>query len=144
MRTISVADELLANGMLPSLFNDLFGAPVRTPSKGRAAPGKAFPLDVEEREGGYAVIADLPGISKEAIEITVEDERLTIAVTPPKSGDAEKRQFLHRERRATEMTRSVLLKDAAADSVEAELKDGVLTVLIKKDERHLPKRIQIR
>lgn len=145
MRTLSVPESLFTNGRMPFIFNDLVSDLLpRAAQPTGSQKQRAFPIDVEERDGGYAVIANLPGVAKDAIEITVEDERLTIAVTAPKEEDEAAKRYLHRERRPGAMSRTVVLQDASAENVEAVLQDGVLTVTVKKDEKHQPRRIQIR
>lgn len=145
MRTLCVPENLFANSRAPYLFNDLVNELLPRANNCTAAPkASLFPLDVEERDGGYAIVANLPGVGKEAVDITLVNERLTIKVAEPKADEANAKRYLHRERRAGAMERTIALKDAAPESIEAVLQDGVLTVFVKKDERRLPKKIQIR
>ena len=93
-----------------------------------------FKVDVSESDTGYLVEADLPGISKDNLDIEMEDDKLTIAVNYDESKDDSdaSKNYVHRERRHYSMTRTAYLKDADAEKISAKLENGVLTLDIPK------------
>ncbi len=106
-----------------------------------------FRMDVAEYKDRYVLTADMAGIKKEEIEITLNDSRLSIDVKPnaevQDSSDSEVNYIL-RERRIGAMNRTIVLPFATSErSIDASMKDGILTVTIKKDEALLPKKITV-
>jgi HSP20 family protein len=102
-------------------------------------------VDVEEEDKAYMIKADLPGVSPENVEVTLERGVLTIR-GERKSERKEKRDNYHRiERFSGSFLRRFSLPDAAdSDGVEADLKNGVLQVRIPKQEKAISRRIEIK
>lgn len=100
-------------------------------------------LDVSETASAYTLQLDMPGVSKEAIKISIEGRRVSIDAEQPKpasaaTGDADGKQapsaqLLYRERALTRYSRSVSLPQEVnqADS-NAKLENGVLTLTLVK------------
>ena len=102
-------------------------------------------IDVVETGDAYMLIADLPGIKKDDIELAVAGNLLTIKGTKRIEQHSEKRKFLRKETWAGSFNRTIELPpNIAADSIEAELKDGVLAVRIGKKEEAKTKSIAIK
>jgi HSP20 family protein len=101
-------------------------------------------LDAFEDKDKYVVSVELPGLSKEAINVTVHDGVLTIS-GERKSNTESKDGTVHRtERSYGKFSRSVSLPTAVkADKVSAGYKDGVLIVEIPKAEEARPKNVAI-
>ena len=133
---------------LPAWLDDL-------PSvAGRPLRVQTIPLDVYETADGLAVEASLPGFDKADVEVTLEKGTLSIraekqelheeANAPDEPGGDDRTYFL-RERRYGLTSRSILIGDNYdADSIEGSLKDGVLSVRLRKAEAAQPKRVAIR
>lgn len=85
-------------------------------------------VDVYQNDAGYLVIADVPGATKEGLEVKVEDRQLTL------QGPLGAAQF----RREWQLPR-----DVDAEGIEAELMHGVLTLTLPKLEAARPRRIEI-
>lgn len=101
------------------------------------------PLSLWEEEGNYFVDIDLPGVTADAVEITVEKNQLQIAADR-KAPEGE-RQYRYRERPFGRVERTLVLPESAdADSIEAELKDGVLRVKFGKRAEAQPKKIAVK
>lgn len=124
---------------VPFPFDNLFSDAVLKP-RSRA---KGFSVDVEETSEGYVLSADLPGVSKDLVDISLEGSQLTIAVKAPETSADESRKALHRERRPIVSVRKFELPKEVSQEVEASLRDGVLTLYLKKDEAKSPKKIAI-
>ena len=106
-----------------------------------------FRMDVAEYQDKYVIVADLPGKATSDVDITLHNSHLSIGVTSQveveRSADRGVR-FILRERRSGTMRRTVQLPHATSEkNVEATMKDGVLTVTIKKDESSTPKKIAV-
>lgn len=116
-----------------------------------------FECDVVETENGYKVIAELPGIKKDQIEVEENsgESTITIKVKPLEETEGSdwekvegnKEKFLWRERYhlKKEFGRAFSLpRDCDLDSGSANLVDGVLTLSFSKKEAHKPKKILIK
>jgi len=113
--------------------------------EGRLASGAWIPLDLIEGDEGYRVVAEVPGVPKDAISLSVEANVLTLRVQKEVPAPAEGESLHARERVFGEFTRSVSLpRDIDVDRIAAEYTDGVLTVTIGKSERAKPRHIEIR
>ncbi len=102
-------------------------------------------FEVFERKDGYVFKGDLPGVKDEDLEITLTENRLTISG----KRDAEKRdqgeRFYAYERAYGTFTRTFTLPEGVdGEHVQAELKDGVLTLVVPKKPEVQPKKISIK
>lgn len=101
-------------------------------------------VDIREEAERFVVQADLPGVDAEAIELTVEGDRLTIRGERRLEPAADGAPILRGERRGGRFERIFRLPETAAgDGVEARYRHGVLTVAIPKSRAALPYRIEV-
>ena len=112
--------------MLDDFFNDSL-----MPSS-RNLLRDSFKLDIEDKETEYLIAAEMPGIKREEIDLSIEDENLCISVNRSEESSKEEKNFVHRERRSSSMSRRVRLADAKLDEIKAKLEEGILTVTIPK------------
>lgn len=103
------------------------------------------PVDIHETDGAFVCTADLPGLSKDDIEVTVEDGTLTISGERTfENTENEKAQLRRVERSYGSFRRSFTLPTGIdAKKVEAKFKDGVLTLTLPKAETAKPRRITV-
>ena len=103
------------------------------------------PFDVSETEGEVIVKAEIPGMKVEDIDITLTDGLLTIK-GERKMEKEDKQEDYHRiERHFGTFSRSLNLGlKVKADGIDADYKDGVLTVTLPKAEEDKPKRIEVK
>lgn len=113
------------NNMLEDFFNDDF--PFR-----RNLQNDSFKIDLQENEKEYVVEAELPGFTKENVNLSFEDGRLKISVKKEESIEEKNKNYIHRERKLSSMERVILLSDVAESEVKAKLDNGVLTINIPK------------
>jgi HSP20 family protein len=102
----------------------------------------APPVDIFEDEDGLVVLADLPGISPEGLDVRVEQRVLTITAhaEPPPSGTP-----LHREYESTNFFRQFQLPEEIDTArIQAELKQGVLTLRLPRAPKEPPRRVEVR
>lgn len=94
-----------------------------------------FKIDVKEDEKAYFIDAELPGVKKEEINLALDDGRLSISVEREEKVEDEKENYVHRERRYGSYQRSVYLADANPEGIDAKLEDGLLKVVVQKQEK---------
>jgi HSP20 family protein len=94
-----------------------------------------FKVDVVDEYKSYVVEAELPGVEKKDINVQLNEGRLQISVAREEAKEETDKRYIHRERRYTSMSRSVYLEDARAEDVSAKLEDGVLRVVVPKEEK---------
>ncbi|MBI5783231.1 MAG: Hsp20/alpha crystallin family protein [Gammaproteobacteria bacterium] len=102
-------------------------------------------MDIRERENEYVVRAELPGVKKEDVQITLENGVLTIsAETESEKEEKEDGQILRRERRYGKYVRSLRMgAQVDGDRLKASYKDGVLELILPKAEAAKPRKITV-
>jgi HSP20 family molecular chaperone IbpA len=120
-------------------------APQQQPTRRAAQDERAMVprVDVLEDESGITLLADLPGVPREQLELKVEGDTLLIegtvaAPTPEQLEPLYAEVRLPRYRRAFTLSREL---DAAA--IQAQLRDGVLNLRIPKQAHAQPRRIEV-
>ena len=102
----------------------------------------APPVDIFEAEDAIVVIADLPGVDKNDVDIRVEDGILTIKGRADYSPPA---NILRSEFSLEGYFRQFQLSDEVdQDRISAETKNGVLTIKLPKAEKSKPKQIKVK
>jgi HSP20 family protein len=102
------------------------------------------PIDIYESEDGLVLLADLPGVTLDTLELQVQDNKLTLfgRVKLPLAEDAALR---HCEYHEGDFLRSFILSDEVDyDRIKATLNNGVLKVDLPKAHKTEPRRIQVR
>jgi HSP20 family protein len=102
-------------------------------------------FEVKETKDTYVFKADLPGIEEKDLEITFTGNRLTVSGRREAERHAEGESYYARERSYGTFNRSFTLPEGVeAEHAEAELKHGVLTVTIPKQEAVKPRKISLK
>ena len=110
----------------------------------RSLAGDTFKIDIQDNDTEYTIEAELPGVKKEDVEITLNDGRLNISVKKEEVSENKSKKYIHRERKYAQMSRSILLADADDEGIKAKLEEGVLTIQVpKKQHEDTSKRIMI-
>jgi HSP20 family protein len=106
--------------------------------------GWAPALDVHEDANNFIIRAELPGLKREDIEVSLQDGALVIS-GERKSEKVEEGVEIHRQERFYgKFQRALTLPTpVAADKVKAQYKDGVLTITLPKTEEAKPKQIDV-
>jgi HSP20 family protein len=109
-----------------------------TPTRQREAPGRAVTVnprvDVLETENEFLVLADMPGVKPEDVDIRFEKGELAVHGRRAAGRNSEPTAF-HRT--------FAVAETIAADKISADLKAGVLTIRLPKVEAVKPKRITV-
>ena len=120
-------------------------APARRPQpRDREQPTLTPRVDVLEDGTGITLLADLPGVARDALEIHVEGDSLTIEgqvspVTPEAMAATYAEVRVPRYRRMFTLSREL-----DGSRIEAQMKDGVLRLRIPKQEHAQPRRVQVK
>jgi HSP20 family protein len=118
------------------LSEQLFGG------SGRGAP-RSFPMDAYRRGEAFHVELDLPGVDPDSIDLTVEQNTLTVRAErrfEPQEGD----ELIVSERPQGTFSRQLMLSNSLdSERLGAEYVNGVLRLTIPVAEQAKPRRIQI-
>ena len=101
------------------------------------------PTDILEREDGFHIFMDLPGVAPEDLAIDLEQNELTVRAKS--SYDAGENQALRSEFNPVSYKRVFTLSDMVdRENIKAVIKDGVLDLFLPKAESMKPRRIEIK
>jgi HSP20 family protein len=101
-------------------------------------------VDIEETDSAYRIEAELPGLNKDDVQITMENNVLRIAGERKLEKDVRKDNFHRIERVYGTFQRSFALpQQVDSEHVQASFKDGILTVLVPKSAQARPRKIEI-
>lgn len=109
-------------------FDRFFDAPFAALSTGNAG----FKMNVEDAGTAYVVTAELPGVTRDQIDVELNEGRLSVSVEKKESDEEKGKNYLHKETGEWSATRGVYLKDAATEGLTARMDGGVLTVNVPK------------
>ena len=103
-----------------------------------------YPVDIREDADHYYIEAEMPGFTKDQVNITLENGVLSI-VAERRQVEQPKGETHLNERRFTRVARSFTLPNAVNESnVEASLTDGVLRIELHKREEVKPRKIAVK
>ena len=104
----------------------------------------AVPLDVTQQGENTLIRASMPGVSPEDIQVSIEDNVLTIKGQTVKEVQDEGETYLMRERRTGSFHRALRLPDSVdPDKVEPRYEHGVLTISVPKAEAKRARHLQV-
>lgn len=116
-----------------SLLDDFFTEPYFR-LRGRDITGSLWPrIDISEEDKTYRIRADLPGMKKEDIDVSIEGDTLTISGTKVDESREEEGKYSHYERSYGNFERSFTIPDNVdSENVSASYKNGVLELELTK------------
>lgn len=128
-------------------FTSLFDAMFREsglPSEDISNRAWMPPVNIRETDGAYFVEADLPGLTKKDVDITLENNLLKLSGERRFEKDTSEENY-HRVERAygTFLRTFALPSQVDPEGVKASFKDGVLTIEVPKAEEARPRKIAI-
>lgn len=101
-------------------------------------------VDIREEEHRYVLTADIPGVSRDAIDISLEKGVLTVSGERRTADGEQAEGFVRRERAAGTFRRQFTLPETVnSENISATAKDGVLRIEIPKQEKPQPRRITV-
>jgi HSP20 family protein len=132
---------------LEDLQNRVLGAlhPAKTRNGGEGMSEWSPAVDISEDDTEYLIKAELPEVTRDQVDVSVEDGTIVITGSRVFEKEENNRRYHRVERAYGSFSRSFSLpKDADADKVHADFKDGVLRVHLPKSEQAKPKRIEVK
>ncbi len=129
------------------IFTNLGLTPARTADgKETMTVSEWTPLvDITEDEKEYLIKAELPEVNKDAVKVTVENGILTITGERRFEKEEKGKRYHRIERAYGSFLRTFVIPDDADDAkVNADFKDGLLTVRLAKSEKAKPKSIEVK
>jgi HSP20 family protein len=124
-------------------FRDLLAIQQRLDQFASGPAGWVPPVDVHESDDRYVITAELPGLTREDVQIHVQDNRVALAGARREHVGACE-QYHRIERGHGTFSRTFELPVAiVVEEITADLKDGVLTVILPKSAEGAPRRIRV-
>jgi HSP20 family protein len=147
-RRPNVWDPLQELNDLQNRFNSLFGRTALRPGTGEetlAVADWAPAVDITEDDTEFVIKAELPGLKREEVKVTVEEGVLSISGERKTEKEEKNKKFHRVERSYGSFLRSFSLPEGAdAAKVNAEFSDGVLNVHLGKTPKAQPKTIEVK
>ncbi len=131
-------------------FDDLMGHWFRAPTmvrRGREDNAKAPAIDVSESESAFTVKAEIPGVPRENLDVSINDGVLTIRAERLKENKDEEKsdRLIRQERYYGKFVRSLRLGvDIDETKVEAHYEHGVLNLVLPKTAQVKPRKVDIK
>jgi HSP20 family protein len=132
------------NELVDDLFKGFFVRPLAFEGRG----GEALPrmkVDVAENNGAYTVTAELAGVKKDDIQVTIDGAQVTLAAEVKREKEvSQDERVLHTERTFGKVTRSFTLpQEVDEGKAEAKFRDGVLELTLPKKAAAARKQISV-
>lgn len=126
-------------------FDDLFRGFFMRPVRFEGQPDVQIKLDVHEDDKAYAVHADIPGVNKEDIHVTIDGNQVSISAEVKKEKEVkEGEKVLRSERYFGKVSRAfTLAQDVDESTADAKYKDGVLELRLPKRATNQSKKLTI-
>jgi HSP20 family protein len=124
------------------LFADFFGTTTGRKANGLSVVEPA--LEIAETDNALLVKAQVPGVSKEQLHLSITDNTLTLKGESKAEEEKQEKNYYRREIRYGAFQRTIPLPVAVqGDQAKAKLKDGVLEITIPKSEQAKKKEVAI-
>lgn len=142
MRRRPMFDLLSARNDIDSFFNDAFriweeGASERL--------GWKPAVDMVEGEKEFVITAELPGVKKEDVKISLQDNKLVISGEMKEDKDVQEKNYYLMERARGKFSRSFTLpSNVDSSKTDAKYENGVLKLTLPKSQAALPREIEIK
>jgi len=132
------------NELVDDLFKGFLVRPLSYDGRGESTLPR-MKVDVAERNGAYTVTAELPGVKKDDIQVTIDGAQVTLAAEVKREREASQdERVLHTERVFGKVSRGFTLPQEVDEAkAEAKFRDGVLELTLPKKAATQRKQISI-
>ncbi len=91
-------------------------------------------VDIQDTDQAYLITADLPGVTKEEVNITYDNDILTIAAQHNQENEEkdDDKNYIRKERTSSSFSRQFVVRNIHKDGIEAEFTNGVLKITLPK------------
>ena len=126
-------------------MDDLFGSFFEDWDLPMIRPSRWPVLDIAENENEFIVKAEVPGCKAEDIDISVNNNRLTISGEKKQEQEQKEKGYYHLERSFGSFRREISLGcDVDSSKIDATYKDGILNIKLPKAEKTRPVKVKIK
>lgn len=115
------------------LLNHFFDDDLIAPTHFYNATG--FKVDLMETDEKYTVIADMPGVKRDSIDIGYQNDYLTLSAKTENNVEDKTENYIRRERHMGEMKRYFYISNVDEDKIDASFENGILTINLPKLEK---------
>ncbi len=131
------------NDLVDDIFKGFFVRPVSYNGRDEVLP--RMKVDVAEKNGAYTVTAELPGVRKDDIQVTIDGAQVTLAAEVKREKEVtQDERVLHTERSFGKVSRSFTLPQEVDEAkAEAKFRDGVLELTLPKKAAAARKQVTI-
>jgi len=142
MRSLTLRPKKLGlDRDIDSFFSDFFNAPMLWSDSGNFYPA----VDIQETENDIMMSFEIPGMEKENIKVSIENDILTISGDRNLRHEEKDDNYIRTEIRSGSFCRSFSLpKGVDSRKIEASYKNGILKVKLLKAEEAKPKQIEVK
>ena len=131
--------------MMDRLFSDHFMTPFGRFGLSEDMQAFSPKVDVSETEKEIKVRAEVPGINPDDVSIEVTEDTLSIAGTIEKSNEEKDENYYRMERSSGRFSREFMLPSKIdADNVDAQAKNGVITITLSKQPSEQKRKVEIK
>ena len=124
------------------MFRTVFHSDWKYPLKTK--PNWKPEIDIKESDNLFQIKADIPGLTKKDIKVSLKGDQLTISGERKKISDNENDHYHYRERSIGKFKRSFNLPESInKDKIQASFKNGILSIELEKHEEIVPKEMEI-
>ena len=124
------------------MFRTVFHSDWKYPLKTK--PNWKPEIDIKESDDLFQIKADIPGLTKKDIKVSLKGDQLTISGERKKISDNENDHYHYRERSIGKFKRSFNLPESInKDKIQASFKNGILSIELEKHEEIVPKEMEI-
>lgn len=128
-----------------SVFDDFFNIDFPSVAKSGMS-GYALPIDIIDDGGNYKIVAELPGMNADDIDVSVDNGQLTIKGERKDESEEKKKDYVLRESWSGSFYRSIVLPDNVDKDKEysAQFKKGTLRITLPKQEKSVKEQKKIK
>jgi HSP20 family protein len=133
------------NDLVDDLFRGFLVRPLTAEGSRSAEALPRMKVDVAEKNGAYLVTAELPGVRKEDIDVSIDGAQVTLTAEVKREKEAsQEERVLHTERVFGKVTRSFTLPlEVDEEKAQAKFRDGLLELTLPKKQAAQRKQISI-
>jgi HSP20 family molecular chaperone IbpA len=113
------------------------------PAQQQQQPHVVPPVDVFETESAITLLADLPGVQRDKLQVRVDGDTLVVEATASTAGPENLQLVVGEAQYPTYRRQFTLSRELDTGRIEAQLRDGVLRLTIPKAEEARPRRVQV-